>query len=84
LRRETNDTAKPDRIEFAENWKLASATEAQSERAAISIARFKDARWHPIRRMPARRACKRNPARRGLSCREFLVQITNQHGTILK
>jgi exo-1,4-beta-D-glucosaminidase len=44
---------KPARIELAENWKLASATEAQSEGAPISVAGFKDARWHPIRRMPA-------------------------------
>ena len=43
----------PGRIEFAENWKLASATEAQSEGAAISVAGYKDARWHPIHRMPA-------------------------------
>jgi exo-1,4-beta-D-glucosaminidase len=45
--------AKPDRIELAENWKLASATEAPSEGAAISVADFKDAQWHPIHRMPA-------------------------------
>jgi exo-1,4-beta-D-glucosaminidase len=43
----------PGKIELAENWKLASATEAQSEGAAISVAGFKDARWHPIHRMPA-------------------------------
>jgi len=43
----------PGRIELAENWKLASATEAPSEGAAISIASYKDARWHPIQRMPA-------------------------------
>jgi exo-1,4-beta-D-glucosaminidase len=41
------------RIELAENWKLASAKEAQSEGAAISVAGYKDARWHPIHRMPA-------------------------------
>jgi len=45
--------AKPDRIELAENWELASATEAQSEGAAISAAGYQDARWHPIHRMPA-------------------------------
>ena len=43
----------PGKIELAENWKLASATEAPSEGAAISVASFKDARWHPIHRMPA-------------------------------
>ena len=43
----------PARIELAENWKLASATEAQSDDAAISVAGYKDARWHPIHRMPA-------------------------------
>jgi exo-1,4-beta-D-glucosaminidase len=41
------------RIELAENWKLASATEAQLEGAAISVAGYKDAQWHPIHRMPA-------------------------------
>ena len=46
-------TAKPDRIELAENWKLASATEAPSEGAAISVAGYKDSKWHPIHRMPA-------------------------------
>ncbi len=45
--------AKPDRIELAENWKLASATEAPSDGAAISVAGYKDARWHQIHRMPA-------------------------------
>jgi exo-1,4-beta-D-glucosaminidase len=44
---------KPARIELAENWKLASAKEAPAEGATISIAGFKDARWHPIHRMPA-------------------------------
>ena len=43
----------PGRIELAENWKLTSATEAPSDGAAISVAGFKDARWHPIHRMPA-------------------------------
>jgi exo-1,4-beta-D-glucosaminidase len=43
----------PAQIELTENWKLASATEVQSEGAAISVAGFKDARWHPIHRMPA-------------------------------
>ena len=43
----------PGKIELVENWKLASATEAQSEGAAISVAGYKDARWHPIHRMPA-------------------------------
>ncbi len=43
----------PARIELAENWKLASATEAQSEGPAISLAGYGDSRWHPIRRMPA-------------------------------
>ena len=41
------------KIELAENWKLASATEAQSDGAAISVPGFKDSRWHPIHRMPA-------------------------------
>jgi exo-1,4-beta-D-glucosaminidase len=44
---------KPDRIELAENWKLVSATEAPADGAAISVAGFKDSRWHPIHRMPA-------------------------------
>ena len=43
----------PGKIELAENWKLASATEAPSDGAAISVAGYKDARWHPIHRMPA-------------------------------
>jgi len=43
----------PARIELAENWKLASATEAQSEGDAVSVAGYKDAGWHPIHRMPA-------------------------------
>jgi exo-1,4-beta-D-glucosaminidase len=46
-------TAKPDRIELAENWRLASATEAPSDGAAISVAGYKDSKWHPIHRMPA-------------------------------
>ena len=41
------------KIELAENWKLASATEAPADGAAISVAGFKDAQWHPIHRMPA-------------------------------
>ena len=41
------------KIELAENWKLASATEAQSDGAAISVAHYQDASWHPIHRMPA-------------------------------
>jgi exo-1,4-beta-D-glucosaminidase len=45
--------AKPGRIELGENWKLASATDAQSEGGAISVAGYQDARWHPIHRMPA-------------------------------
>ncbi len=43
----------PGRIELVENWKLASATEAPAEGAAVSVAGFKDDRWHPIHRMPA-------------------------------
>ena len=43
----------PGRVELAENWKLASATEAPSEGAAISVAGYRDAHWHPIHRMPA-------------------------------
>jgi exo-1,4-beta-D-glucosaminidase len=44
---------KPARIELAENWKLASATEAPSDGAVISVASYRDSRWHPIHRMPA-------------------------------
>jgi exo-1,4-beta-D-glucosaminidase len=43
----------PARIELADNWRLASATEARSGGAAISVAGYKDAGWHAIRRMPA-------------------------------
>lgn len=43
----------PGRIELAENWKLASATEAPADGAAISAAGYRDSRWHPIHRMPA-------------------------------
>src|ERR1035437_7352794 len=43
----------PPRMELAENWKLASATEAPSDGAAISVAGYRDSRWHPIHRMPA-------------------------------
>jgi exo-1,4-beta-D-glucosaminidase len=46
-------TGNAGRIELAENWKLASATEAQSDGAAISVAGYKDAKWHVIHRMPA-------------------------------
>lgn len=42
-----------DRIELAENWKLASAAEAPSDGAAISVAAYRDSRWFPIHRMPA-------------------------------
>jgi exo-1,4-beta-D-glucosaminidase len=44
---------KPDRIELAENWELASATEVHSEGAAISVVGYKDDEWLPIQRMPA-------------------------------
>ncbi|HLP75853.1 MAG TPA: glycoside hydrolase [Candidatus Paceibacterota bacterium] len=44
---------KPARIELADGWNLASATEASSDGAAISVAGYRDSRWHPIRRMPA-------------------------------
>jgi exo-1,4-beta-D-glucosaminidase len=47
------NTEKPERIELAANWKLASATDAPPEGAAISVAGYRDNRWHPIRRMPA-------------------------------
>ena len=40
--------ASPAKIELAENWKLASATEAPADGATISAAGYKDARWHPI------------------------------------
>ncbi len=43
----------PARIELAANWKLASTTEASSDGAAISVAGYRDSRWHPIHRMPA-------------------------------
>jgi exo-1,4-beta-D-glucosaminidase len=43
----------PDRVELAENWKLACATEAPADGAVISVAGYQDSRWHPIRRMPA-------------------------------
>jgi exo-1,4-beta-D-glucosaminidase len=43
----------PARIELTENWKLAFAAEAAADGAAISVAGYRDARWHPIRRMPA-------------------------------
>jgi exo-1,4-beta-D-glucosaminidase len=46
-------TGNPARIELVENWKLASATEAPSEGEAISVADYRDTRWHPIHRMPA-------------------------------
>jgi exo-1,4-beta-D-glucosaminidase len=46
-------TENPGKIELAENWKLASAAEAQSEGAAIAVAGYRDSRWHPIHRMPA-------------------------------
>jgi exo-1,4-beta-D-glucosaminidase len=44
---------KPARIELAENWKLAFAMEAPSDGAVISVAGYRDSRWHPIHRMPA-------------------------------
>ena len=47
------DAPKPDRIELAENWKLASSKEVQSEGALISVTAYKDDRWYPIHRMPA-------------------------------
>jgi exo-1,4-beta-D-glucosaminidase len=43
----------PAKIELAENWKLASATDVPSDGAAISVAGFREAGWHPIHRMPA-------------------------------
>jgi exo-1,4-beta-D-glucosaminidase len=45
--------AKPCRIELAQNWKLASSKEVQSEGASISIATYNDESWYPIHRMPA-------------------------------
>lgn len=35
------------------DWKLTSGAAAQSEGAALSVAGYRDARWHPIHRMPA-------------------------------
>ncbi len=47
------DVEKAQRIELAENWKLASATQVPLDGAAISMAGDNEPRWHPIRRMPA-------------------------------
>jgi exo-1,4-beta-D-glucosaminidase len=44
---------KPCRVELAENWKLASSIEVQSEGAMVSTAGYDDAGWHPVRQMPA-------------------------------
>jgi exo-1,4-beta-D-glucosaminidase len=44
---------KPCRIELAENWKLASSNEVQSEGAVVSATDYQDTNWHPIHRMPA-------------------------------
>jgi exo-1,4-beta-D-glucosaminidase len=41
------------RIEIAENWKLISSKDVQSDGAAISVATFKDDKWYPIHRIPA-------------------------------
>jgi exo-1,4-beta-D-glucosaminidase len=43
----------PGKIELAQGWKLASATEAQSDGAAISLPAYEDAKWHGVQRMPA-------------------------------
>jgi exo-1,4-beta-D-glucosaminidase len=43
----------PDRIELAENWKLASSTEVQTKGSLVSATAYDDAGWYPIRRMPA-------------------------------
>jgi exo-1,4-beta-D-glucosaminidase len=44
---------KPDQIELAKNWKLASSNEVQSEGTMVSSAGYNDAGWYPIHRMPA-------------------------------
>src|ERR1035437_7674981 len=43
----------PPRMELAENWKLAPGADAREDGAAISVAGYRDSRWHPIHRMPA-------------------------------
>jgi exo-1,4-beta-D-glucosaminidase len=43
----------PCRIELAENWKLASSKDVQTDGAAISVAIYNDERWYLIHRMPA-------------------------------
>src|ERR1035437_2882135 len=47
------DAAKPYRIELAENWKLMSSKDVQTEGAAIAVATYNDDSWYPIHRMPA-------------------------------
>jgi len=47
------DTAKPCRVELAENWKLVSSKDVQTEGAEISVSTYNDDHWYPIHRMPA-------------------------------
>ena len=43
----------PNRIELAENWKLASSTGVQMEGSLVSAIAYNDTGWYPIHRMPA-------------------------------
>ena len=45
--------ASPSRVELAEGWRLASASNVQADGSAVSQPGFADSAWHPIRRMPA-------------------------------
>jgi exo-1,4-beta-D-glucosaminidase len=44
---------KPQKIELADNWSLASANDVHADGAAISTADFKSGKWYPVHRMPA-------------------------------
>jgi exo-1,4-beta-D-glucosaminidase len=44
---------KPNRIELAENWKLASSIKVQTEGSLVSATAYDDTGWYPIRRIPA-------------------------------
>jgi exo-1,4-beta-D-glucosaminidase len=46
-------SSNPCRIELAENWKLMSSKDMQTDGAAISVSTYNDDHWYPIHRMPA-------------------------------
>jgi exo-1,4-beta-D-glucosaminidase len=48
-----SNTAPPEKLELAQNWKLTSAQGLPADGATLSLPQYNDSAWYPIRRMPA-------------------------------